>query len=50
MAAPTAVVALDAAEFAAGPLALEAVAHDEAGNSARTSIDLVVERPAGQGP
>jgi hypothetical protein len=43
MAAPTAVVALDASEFAPGPLALEAVAHDEAGNAARTSVALVVE-------
>ena len=43
MAAPTAVVSLDATEFAPGPLALEAVARDEAGNSTRTAIDLVVE-------
>jgi hypothetical protein len=50
MAAPTAVVALDAREFTPGALALEAVAHDEAGNSARTSIALVVERAAGQTP
>jgi hypothetical protein len=45
MAAPNAVISLDAAEFAPGPLSLVAVASDEAGNSAQTSVDLVVERP-----
>ncbi len=49
MAAPNAVVMLDAAEFAPGPLSLEAVARDEAGNKARTSIALVVERATAQG-